>query len=203
MYLTQFKVKPRYYLTRFDVNRIAAWDKAENLKISAFGKLKIFNKPHPEDIICTEFKKYFDPYLVIEGVRKIARRPTNNQNPQVDGDSKGFLEEKVILHLDKTGRIVDKGFGDITELSKTFYEEHRDEFLQLEISLEKAAEIFKGHFAGKERRGASSVNQLPIVSEINVVFVSVYLVKYEWRKVGATKIIKIAGHTGKCDVYNL
>jgi len=110
-------------------------------------------------------------------------------------------KEKVNLVLDKSGRVISNfSFKDVTELSKNYYEEHRTEFSPLEIPIEKAIIIFKNHFSGKED---SAVDQSLFIEGINVVFVSFYLVRYEWKKICQSRIIRINGHTGKSDIYSI
>jgi hypothetical protein len=201
--MTHDKVERKYFLARSDINRINAWDTAEKLKVNAFGKLKLFDKPAPEVIICTDFKKYFEPYLMINGIKKVRRKDLIERSTVEQLSSvKEFFEEEVTLVLDKKGRIIKNLlFRDVTELNKTYYEEHRDEFLQLEIPFENGIKIFKKHFLGKDDKAIGHSQGL-FVRKVNVVFVSVYLVRYEWKKIGESKIIRIDGYTGKSDLYN-
>lgn len=50
-----------------DITRVKAWEIAEKTKISAFARLKFFRRPNPEELICTRFVKYYEPYLQISG----------------------------------------------------------------------------------------------------------------------------------------
>ena len=202
--MTNDKVERRYFLTRTDIDRIKAWDTAEKLKVKVFGKLKLFYKPTPYEISCTNFKKYFEPYLVINGIRKVSHKGLNESSEFGRSISiEESLEEELTLVLDKSGRILnDISFRDLTELNKTYYEAHRDDFMRLEIPFENGIAIFKNHFLGRNEKTVDHGQSL-FIKRIDVVFVSVYLIRYEWNKIGESRIIRIDGHTGKSGVYSI
>lgn len=59
--------KPRILMSSVDITRVKSWEIAEKRKISAFAKLRFFHKPKPEELKCTRFVKYYEPYLKIGG----------------------------------------------------------------------------------------------------------------------------------------
>jgi len=59
--------KPKILMSSVDITRVKAWEIAEKRKISAFARLRFFNKPKPDELKCTRFVKYYEPYLRISG----------------------------------------------------------------------------------------------------------------------------------------
>jgi len=59
--------QPKMLMSSTDITRVKAWEIAEKTKISAFARLKFFRRPNPEELTCTRFVKYYEPYLQISG----------------------------------------------------------------------------------------------------------------------------------------
>lgn len=205
--LVQDRTKRNYFLVRSDIDRIKAWDEAERHKIRAFGRLRFFHKPGPEEITCTEFKMYYEPYIVIRGSKKIRERsqPESGDGPILGKFSGGddFREREVVLILDKTGKEVDdqSPFKSLTGLSKNFYDEHKEEFLQLQVYMRDAIEKFRT-LPNKGKDEASIIVDSHI-HDVGIVYVPIYYVKYYWKKTGEHRIIKVDGRNRKPEVYTI
>jgi len=59
--------KPKILMSSTDITRVKAWEIAEKTKVSAFARFKFFHRPNPEELTCTRFVKYYEPYLQISG----------------------------------------------------------------------------------------------------------------------------------------
>jgi len=59
--------KPKILMSSTDITRVEAWEIAEKTKTSAFARLKFFRRPNSEELNCTRFVKYYEPYLQISG----------------------------------------------------------------------------------------------------------------------------------------
>ncbi|HJX23765.1 MAG TPA: hypothetical protein VJ574_05085 [Candidatus Bathyarchaeia archaeon] len=205
--LIQDRVKRSYFLIRSEVDRTKAWEEAERHKTHAFGRLKFFHRPDPDEITCTEFKMYYEPYILIHGSKEIRERSRLNSKdgPLLDVSSgvDDFHEMDVVLILNKAGKEVDdpSPFNSLTGLSRTFYEEHREEFLKSDVSVRKAIETFRGlHNKGKNE---ASIIVNSHIHHIRIVYVPIFYAKYCWKKTGEHRIIKVDGRNCKSEVYTL
>ena len=205
--MIQDRVKRSYFLIRSDVDRIKAWEEAERHKIHAFGRLKFFQKPDPDEITCTEFKMYYEPYIMIRGSKEIRERHQfdNKDGPNLCASSgvDNLHEMDVVLIFNKAGKEVDdpSPFTSLTELSRTFYEEHREEFRQSDVCVKKAIETFRGLLNKGKDEDSIIVNSH--IRHIEIVYVPIFYAKYCWKKTGEHRIIKIDGRTCKSEVYTL
>jgi hypothetical protein len=198
--LIQDKIKRHYFLIRSDVDRVKAWEEAERRKIHAFGRLKFFHRPDPDEITCSEFKTYYEPYVMIHMSKESHKRPypdgKDRPNSDVSSDIDNSHDIDVILIFDQTGKKVDdqSPFTSLTALSKTFYEEHREEFLRSDICVRKAIETFK-----VEEGASTTVNSR--IHHIGIVYVPIFYAKYCWKKTGEHRIIKVDGRNCRSEVY--
>jgi hypothetical protein len=169
------------------------------LKIVGSYKLKCYRKRMyviPVDANVIEIK-VFD-----KAVKPKIREESLTKELEIEAQELVQFTNSATIIFDHQGKEVVEGLPQVkmTEVTESFYHEHKHEFLNAETLTEKAVKVLKNRITQTPQNITSIASESFTVNEITIIYLPVYFAEYVWKATNDARLIRINGCLGSVTV---